>query len=192
MKNVPLNQFIGLPFDWIEEQRASAGGRIFQSQWSMDHSVPKIAQNRPQIQKVNVRKPKILTCGLMGCNVSWFWKLAGRLFSWLVRSPKALLLETPPRRVFRFSIFWRIQISCQKKLDFFKLEELHSRATKWSKAKELHPSKMATSLRKYKILSYFSSSRFSCLASSTRFSQLYWTAMIWKIFSRVKRGSVNW
>ena len=56
MKNVPLNQFIGLPFDWIEEQRASAGGRIFQSQWSMDHSVPKIAQNRPQIQKVNVRE----------------------------------------------------------------------------------------------------------------------------------------
>ena len=106
MKNVPLNQFIGLPFDWIEEQRASAGGRIFQSQWSMDHSVPKIAQIDRRFKRSTYEKPKILTCGLMGCNVSWFWKLAGRLFSWLVRSPKALLLETPPRRVFRFSIFF--------------------------------------------------------------------------------------
>ena len=123
MKNVPLNQFIGLPFDWIEEQRASAGGRIFQSQWSMDHS--RYAKNSSKIdrrfKRSTYEEPNILTC-LIGCNVSWFWKLAGRLFSWLVRSPKALLLLTPPRRVFRFSIFvfWqRIQISCQKKTRFF-------------------------------------------------------------------------
>ena len=118
----------------------------------------------------------------MGCNVSWFWKLVGRLFSWLVRSPKALLLLTPPRRVFRFSIFFQIS---RQKTRFFKLEELHSRATKWSRAKELHPKDGHRDLRKYKLFSYF----LPPAPSSTRFSQLYWTAMIWKIFSRVDRGS---
>ena len=112
----------------------------------------KNSTNRPQIQKVNVRKPKILTC-LMGCNVSWFWKLVGRLFSWLVRSPKALLLGTPPRRVFRFSIFWEFKFLA-KKLDFSNLRNFTPEQPSEARPRSSTP-KMATRLRKYKLFSYF-------------------------------------
>ena len=139
MKNVPLNQFIGLSFDWIEEQRASAGGRIFQSQWSMDHS--RYAKNSSKIDRRFKRSTnqKFLP-------VVWWVVMCLGFENWLADYlvdwwglPKPFFLGPRPGVCFDSPfLFWRIQISCQK-TRFFKLEGLHSRATKWSKAKELHP-----------------------------------------------------
>ena len=70
-----LNKFIDLPGPRLKRESISRRKNFsVKSQWSMDHrGVPKIAQKSTADkirQKVNVRKPKILTC-LMG-NVSWF------------------------------------------------------------------------------------------------------------------------
>ena len=139
MKNVPLNQFIGLPFDWIEEQRASAGGRIFQSQWSMDHSVPKIAQIDRRFKRSTYENQKSLPVvwWVVTCLGFENWQ-ADYLVDWW-GLPKPFFLRPRPGVCFDSPFFGEFKFLAKKKLDFFKLEELHSRATKWSKAKELHP-----------------------------------------------------
>lgn len=151
MKNVPLNQFIGLPFDWIEEQRASAGGRIFQSQWSMDHSVPKIAQIDRRFKRSTYENQKSLPVWLVMCLGFENWQ-ADYLVDWWGH-PKPFFSGPRPGVCFD-SPFFENSNFLPKKLDFSNLRNFTPEQPSEARPRSSTP-KMATRLRKYKLFSYF-------------------------------------